>query len=152
MVDISFETENISKQPNITSQRGGLSIVSDNMNYKADYKGQMAKYPIFPVLDRPKPILAAIKEFSPIIPRVKFLGVFNIIDPPELAGGDFSAGRRYAKPYPWTKFKSWDPKRNIANIPSVTARDLVSGPERSVSPQLRDITRQTQHARISVQM
>jgi len=44
-------------------------------------RGQLTKYPIIPVLDRPHPVLEAIKERAPIVPRVKLLGAFGIIDP-----------------------------------------------------------------------
>jgi len=44
-------------------------------------RAQLTRYPIFPVLDRPHPVLDAIKGMAPIVPRVRLLGAFGIINP-----------------------------------------------------------------------
>jgi len=49
-------------------------------------RAQLTKYPIIPILDRPHPVLDAIKEMVPIVPRVKLLGAFGIVDPSQAKG------------------------------------------------------------------
>lgn len=50
-------------------------------------------------------------------------------------GGRYSQERHIPSPYPFGKF-IWGVKKDIARIPSVIARDLISGPERTISPQI----------------
>jgi hypothetical protein len=45
--------------------------------------------------------------------------------------GAYSAGRHIPRPYPASKFV-WGPEKDIARLPSVQARDIVTGPERTV--------------------
>lgn len=157
MSDISFESENVAcYSPSTIKSQGQISIDMDNIGYRA----QLAKYPVVPALDRPKPVLDWIKGRAPIIPRVKLLGVFGILDPEEEDvrgqrfgaggyGGRYSVERRIPKPYP-VKY-AWPVEKPIARIPSVIGT-VPSGAMRTVLPQRRDVTRQTQSARISVQI
>jgi len=42
---------------------------------------QLTKYPIVPLLDRPKPVLQWVRTRNPIVPRVKILGAFGLVSP-----------------------------------------------------------------------
>ena len=43
--------------------------------------GEVTSYPIFPILDRPHPLLDWVKERDTIIPRVKILGAAGVVNP-----------------------------------------------------------------------
>jgi len=76
-----------------------------NVNY------QLTKSPIFPILDRPKPVLEFVKTRSPILSRRKLLGVFGVLDPQAM---------------------TWPAGRRIGELPSVMS--ILSGPRRTVHP------------------
>jgi len=160
MSEISFYAENISRfKPQSTAQRGQISVHSQNIGYRP----QLTKHSVFPMLDRPKPVFDFAKTWTPVVPRVKLLGVFGILDPDEedyrsqrygarSSGGQYSVERRIPRPYPASKFR-WPPEKDIARIPAI---GILGGAypvdSRTLSPQ-KDVTRQTQSARvISVQV
>jgi len=153
MPDISFYAENVARyKPQITQQRGQIAVHTENM----EYREQLTEYPIIPLLDRPKPVLDWVKGRAPIIPRVKLLGAFGVVDPSLAAqrygargaGGQYSVERRIPKPYP-VKY-TWPVGKAIEKLPSVAS--ILHGPERTVIAQpLRDVVRKVEHARISVQ-
>jgi len=58
-----------------------ISVQTDEDVKSHSIQGQITKYPIFPILDRPKPLLQWVKMRSPLIPRVKVLGAFGLVDP-----------------------------------------------------------------------
>lgn len=153
MPETSFHAENLSgNQPQSTAQRGQISVHSENVGYKTQFKSQLTEHPVFPLLDRPKPIIEALEEYVPIIPRVKVMGALGLLGQRFKArGGPYGEERRIPKPYPYEKF-TWGVGKNIARIPSVIARDITPGPEHTVSPQRRDITRKVMSGRISVQI
>lgn len=141
MPDMSFEVENVSHtQPEITREFGQLAVHTENIASNA----QMTKYPIVPVLDRPHPVLDWVKTRSPLLPRVKLIGAFNIVDPSDFsaqrygagsAGGNYSRERRLPQPYPYTKFV-WDPRKDIARLPSVAiVGSHPTPPTRQLSPE-----------------
>jgi hypothetical protein len=47
--------------------------------------GELVKYPIFPILKRPTPVLDAVKRWEPLIPRGKLLGAFGLTDPSNIS-------------------------------------------------------------------
>lgn len=108
-----------------------LSVHSEYETYVHNLNTQMTKYPLVPVLDRPHPILDMIKATPPILPRVKLIGAFGIVDPEELLAVEKNIPRPYPRPMEWA------PGKLVATIPSAIAdiRDG-SGPERTVHPSL----------------
>jgi len=145
---ISLHAENIAKRsPSTSESEGSLGIDGSNLRVQ----GQLTKSPLLPFLDRPSPLLEAIEEYTPIIPRAKVLGSFGIV---KGFRGQYTrkgphADRFIPTSYPWTDFK-WGTDRPIANLPSVEAESIVTGPMRTISPQMRDVTRKVESARIFV--
>ena len=91
----------------------------------AQYNAQMTKYPIIPLLDRPHPVLDAIKASATVIPRTKLLGAFGIIDPTE---------RNI--PTPWGP-RTWPPGVDVGRLPSVVQTGVgASGPTRTMHPEI----------------
>lgn len=102
----------------------GLSVHTEQE--VAVHNAQMTKYPIVPLLDRPHPLLDAIKAQSPLIPRVKLLGVFGVIDPEEVRVTEKNIPRPFPRPYEW-------PEESIlGRLPS--AISILEGPQRTVHP------------------
>lgn len=91
-------------------------------------RAQMANYPIIPVIDRPHPLLDMVKQRPTVIPRLKLIGAFGIVDP---AQTEYNIPRPYPRPMGWPAGKA------ISTIPSVIA-DIsgASGPERTTHPQM----------------
>ena len=91
----------------------------------AQYNAQMTKYPIIPLLDRPHPVLDAIKASATVIPRTKLLGAFGIIDPTEKN-----------IPPPWGP-RTWPPGAEVGRLPSVIQTGVgASGPTRTMHPEI----------------
>lgn len=150
MSSINLHTENIATlSPSTIESEGSLGIDGSNLRVQ----GQLTQSPILPFLDRPSPILEAIEEYTPIIPRAKLLGVFGIA---KGFRGQYTRKGKHADriipyPYPWKDFQ-WGKDRPIANLPSVEASSIVTGPMRTISPQMRDVTRKIESARIFVEV
>ena len=105
-----------------------LSLHSEHdvLSKNAQYKAQMTKYPVLPMLDRPHPVLDAIKAKAPIIPRVKLIGAFGIIDP--------SPETKKNIPLPWGP-REWAPGAAVGRLPSVIQTGAgVPGPSRTMHP------------------
>jgi hypothetical protein len=145
MSDMSFEVENVSHtQPQSTHQFGQLAVHSENIASNSQMDSQMAKNPTIPVLNRPHPVLDWVKTRKPLVPRVKLIGTFNIVDPSDFnaqrygarsAGGEYNRERRLPQPYPYTKFV-WDPTKDIARLPSVAViGSHPTPPTRQLSPE-----------------
>jgi len=100
----------LGREPPLLPQRD-ISVQVDEDVKSHSLQGQLTKYPIFPILDRPKPLLQWVKMRSPIIPRVKILGAFGLVDPQlRIAEG-----------------------RPIGSIPKPMS--ILSGPRHPMSPQ-----------------
>ena len=96
----------------------GLSAVS----------AQITKSPIFPLLDRPKPIIDMIKSRSTVVERVKLLGKFGLLGQTQ--------NRNIPVPQMLTRtVPTYGRGTSIATIPSVSG--IISGPNRStmINPQ-----------------
>jgi hypothetical protein len=96
--------------------RGRLPVLRPEISIHGDeetvaHSAQLTEHPIFPVFDRPHPVLDAVKARAPLVPRTKLIGVFGILDPAEWAAG-----------------------ANIASLPSVLG--IIPGPERTMHPEL----------------
>lgn len=114
----------------------GLSVHSEYETYVHNLNAQLTKHSILPVLDRPKPVLDAIKAWAPIVPRVKLIGAFGIVDPTTEPGISID---KYVKniPRPYPRPMEWAPGKLIENIPSViTTGAGVAGPSRTVHPKI----------------
>jgi len=104
-----------------------LSIQAEEaqMQMNAQYNTQMTNYPILPLLDRPHPVLDAIKASATIVPRTKLLGTFGIIDPTEKN-----------IPTPWGP-RTWPTGAEVGRLPSVIQTGAgVSGPTRTMHPEI----------------
>lgn len=104
-----------------------LSLHADQevLSKNAQHRAQMTKYPVIPIMDRPHPVIDAIKAKAPIIPRVKLLGAFGIIDPPETERNI---------PLPWGP-REWTPGAAVGRLPSVIQTGGgVTGPTRTMHP------------------
>lgn len=125
------ELERARRHARIYGPSSPLSVETEYETYVHNLNAQLTKYPILPLLDRPHPVLDAIKAQAPIIPRVKLLGAFGVIDPQELLAVEKNIPRPYARP------GAWSAGRLIQTLPSVIA-DIRngSGPERTVHPSL----------------
>jgi len=82
------------------------------------YRHQIARYPIIPLIDRPHPLLDWVKARAPIIPRTKLIGVFGIVDPKNI-------------PKPWGPME-WPEEAEVARLPSVIG--ILPGPTRTMHP------------------
>jgi len=101
----------LGREPPLLPQKSEISVQVDEEVKSHSLQGQLTKYPIFPILDRPKPLLQWIKMRSPLIPRVKILGAFGLVDP------------QY----------TWPPERQIGSIPKPMS--ILSGPRHPLHPQ-----------------
>lgn len=110
--------------------REPLSVIGDERAH-VSHEAQLTKYPIFPILIRSHPLLDTIKDRATIIPRVKLLGSFGIVDPnkwpPTLA-----VEKNVPGPYP--RPMTWPPGREIARLPAVLG--IIPGPEKTVLPKI----------------
>jgi len=70
----------LGREPSLLPQ-SEISVQVDEEVKSHSLQSQLTKYPIFPILDRPKPLLQWVKMRSPLIPRVKVLGAFGLVDP-----------------------------------------------------------------------
>lgn len=106
--------------------------------HNAQYRHQLTKYPVIPLLDRPHPIADVIKAWAPIVPRTKMLGAFGVVDPTEPGISIDSYEKNIPRPYP--RPMGWDIGKNIANLPSAIAfgpgAGGPSGPSRTVHPSI----------------
>jgi len=108
-----------------------LSIQAEEaqMQMNAQYSAQMTKYPIVPLLDRPHPVLDAIKASATVVPRTKLLGAFGIIDPTE------NPIERNI-PTPWGP-RTWPTGADVGRLPSVVQTGVgASGPTRTMHPEI----------------
>ena len=101
----------LGREPPLLPQKSEISVQVDEDVKVHSLQGQLTKYPIFPILDRPTPVLDWLKSRSPIIPRVKLIGAFGVVDP------------QY----------TWSPERPIGNIPKPMS--ILSGPRHPLHPQ-----------------
>jgi len=101
----------LGREPPLLPQRADISVQVDEDVKSHSLQGQLTKYPIFPILDRPRPLLQWVKMRSPLIPRVKILGAFGLVDPQ----------LRIAE------------ERPIGSIPKPMS--ILSGPRHPMSPQ-----------------
>jgi len=99
----------LGREPSLLPQEISVQVDEDVKSHSL--QGQLTKYPIFPLLDRPTPILDWLKMRSPLIPRAKVLGAFGLIDP------------QY----------TWPPERPIGSIPKPMS--ILSGPRHPLHPQ-----------------
>ena len=99
----------LGREPSLLPQ-SEISVQVDEEVKSHSLQSQLAKHPIFPILDRPKPLLQWVKMRSPLIPRVKVLGAFGLVDP------------QY----------TWPPERQIGNIPKPMS--ILSGPRQPLHP------------------
>ena len=70
----------LGREPPLLPQRD-ISVQVDEDVKSHNIQGQLTKYPIFPILDRPKPILDWLKARNTLIPRAKLIGAFGLVDP-----------------------------------------------------------------------
>lgn len=105
-----------------------LSVHSEYETYVHNLNAQLTRYPILPVLDRPHPVLDAVKAQAPMVPRVKLLGAFGIVDPQELLAVEKNIPRPYPRPM------AWPAERQIGPLPAVIS--ILEGPEKTVHPSL----------------
>jgi len=106
-----------------------MSVYTDeDVVYKnIQYNRQLTKRPILPLIDRPKPVIEAIKAYAPVVPRTKLLGVFGVIDPPETVKN---------VPQPWGP-RTWPVGADVGGLPSVVQAGAgVTGPSRTMHPEL----------------
>jgi len=96
----------------------GLSAVS----------AQITKSPIFPLLDRPKPIIDKLKFRNTIIERVKLIGKFGLVG--QALNKNIPTPQMLTRTVP-----KYGRGTTIANIPSVSG--VISGPNRTtmINPQ-----------------
>jgi len=114
-----------------------LSVVSEfeTESHNAQFRNQLTKYPIIPLLDRPHPVADAIKAWAPVIPRTKLLGVFGVVDPTEPGVSIDGYEKNIPRPYP--RPMGWEPGQMIANLPSAVATGPgATGPSRTVHPSI----------------
>jgi len=93
----------LGREPSLLPQ-GDISVQTDEI------QSQLAKHPIFPIFDRPKPLLQWVKMRAPLVPRTKILGTFGLVDP------------QYV----------WPPEREIGGIPKPMS--ILSGPTHPLHP------------------
>lgn len=179
MADISCEAENVSKyRPQSNAYSGQISVHTDRINPQLSPQPETR----FPILERLKAQRFGAGGYGGRysverrIPKVLPIGewgvgkniatlpaVQSILSGPEKGLlAQYNGRSEYVKshdrpktahPYPTGRFK-WGTKQNIARLPSasVGGKYPVSN-ERSLSPQgVRDISRKTTSARISVQV
>ena len=113
----------------------------DEVRYKnAQLGAQITGHAIFPLFDRPKPLIQPIKERAPIISRTKLLGAFGLVGQASSAGMRPvlpASGRNIASP--WGPRK-WPATMGVARMPSVVADSLTSGPRRTMHPAHRGLS------------
>lgn len=123
------ERERMRRHARIYGPTSPLSVESEYETYVHNLNAQLTKYPILPFLDRPHPVLDAIKARAPIVPRVKLLGAFGVVDPKEkLLAVAKNIPRPYARP------GTWKAERQIGQLPS--AISILMGPSRTVHPSI----------------
>lgn len=136
-MDRTFLPQRLVRKPRILRGRQGirgdelsLHTESEVLNKNIQYNHQLTKYPIIPMLDRPKPIIEKIKAMSPMIPRTKLLGVFGVIDPPQTVNNI---------PNPWGP-RTWTAGADLGKLPSVVQTGGgVSGPSRTMHPKTMSV-------------
>jgi len=104
--------------------REPLSVVGEEMVHTS-LEPQITKYPIFPILSRSHPILDIIKDRTTVLPRVKLLGAFGLVDPTQVEKNI---------PRPWVRDTIWPPGKEIARIPAVLG--IIPGPVKTVLPKI----------------
>jgi len=107
----------------------------DAIRFKnAQMGAQLTGRAIFPLFDRPKPLIQSIKERAPIISRTKLLGAFGLVGQASSAGMRPvlpASGRNIANP---RGARRWPATMGVARMPSVVADTLTSGPRRTMHP------------------
>lgn len=107
----------------------------DAIRYKnAQLGAQLTGRAIFPLFDRPKPLIQTLKERAPVISRTKLLGAFGLVGQASSAGMRPvlpGSGRNLANP---RGSRRWPATMGIARMPSVVADTLTSGPRRTMHP------------------
>lgn len=100
-------------------QRDMSIVVEDDLRSRLNQ--QLTSSPIFPLIDRPKPLIDFIKERSPIVPRKSLLGAFGLVG---------QTTRNIPRPFQKVRI---DRTRNLTRFPSAVGSD-VSGPFRGIWP------------------
>ena len=113
----------------------------DALRFKnAQMGAQLTGRAIFPLFDRPKPLIQTLKERAPIISRTKLLGAFGLVGQASAAGMRPvlpASGRNIANP---RGSRRWPATMGIARMPSVVADSLTSGPRRTMHPAHRGLS------------
>lgn len=100
------------------------SVMSDGKRMDA----QITEHPIFPLLDRQKPLIDSVKERAPWVKRSKLLGSFGLVGQREFSRG--GVGRNIPDPRSTLKIRAGE---DTARIPSVMG--VGYGPHRTMAPQ-----------------
>lgn len=119
------ELERMKRHREIYGKDISIQAEEAQTQINAQYNAQLTKYPIIPLLDRPHPVLDAIKASATVVPRTKLIGVFGIVDPTEVN-----------IPQPWGP-RTWPPEAEIGRLPSVIQTGAgASGPTRTMHPEI----------------